>query len=131
MRSCFSKDSKLTIIDEIKTIVKKIDEVLLGDVFNYLSPSGYNTYMIDTKYNVPLIEINFDGWFETSVRLWLNLKRLDQSLFCWKEHHLAHHLFLRFLQLMIVVTILFFSEKMAQKQIIYGCDKLPQPATKL
>ena len=75
MRSCFSKDSKLTIIDEIKTIVKIIDEVPLGDVFNYLIPNSYNTYMIDTKYNVPLIEINFDGWFETSVRLWPKSKK--------------------------------------------------------
>ena len=65
MGSCFSKDSKVKIIDDIP----------LGGDFNYLRPNGYITYTIDTKYNVLLIEINFDGWFETSVRLWPKSKK--------------------------------------------------------
>ena len=59
----------------------------------------------------------------------LSLKRLDQSFFCWKEHPHPLHLLLRFLQLMIVVSILFFSTKnMTQKQILHPSDRLPQPA---
>ena len=35
--------------------------------FDYLRPKGTITYSINTTYNIPWIEINFDGWFESSV----------------------------------------------------------------
>ena len=43
---------------------------LPGDDFKYLRPQATTTLSIDRKYNVPLIDIRFDGWYENSVRLW-------------------------------------------------------------
>ena len=43
---------------------------LPGDDFKYLRPQATITLSIDRKYNVPLIDIRFDGWYENSVRLW-------------------------------------------------------------
>ena len=41
-----------------------------GDDFDYLRPQGTITFSIDRKYNIPLIDIRFDGWYENSVRFW-------------------------------------------------------------
>ena len=51
--------------------IKIIDETPEAENLNYLRPEGTITYSIDRTYNIPLIEINFDGWFKSSVRLWL------------------------------------------------------------
>ena len=40
-----------------------------GD-FNYLQAQGTITLSIDRKYNIPLVDIRFDGWCENSVCLW-------------------------------------------------------------
>lgn len=50
--------------------IKNIDETPQGQNFAYLRPEGTITYPIDTTYNIPLIEIQFDGSFESSVCLW-------------------------------------------------------------
>ena len=42
----------------------------LGDDFDYLRPQGTITLSTDRKYNIPLVDIRFDGWYENSVRLW-------------------------------------------------------------
>ena len=39
-----------------------------GDDFDYLRPQGTITFSIDRKYNIPLIDIRFDGWYENSAR---------------------------------------------------------------
>ena len=36
----------------------------------YLRSAGTITYTVDRMYDVPEIEINFDGWYRTSVCLW-------------------------------------------------------------
>ena len=41
-----------------------------GDVFDYLRLKGTITLSIDGKYNVPVVDLRFDGWYENSVRLW-------------------------------------------------------------
>ena len=41
-----------------------------GDDFDYLRPQGTITLSTDRKYNIPLVDIRFDGWYENSVRLW-------------------------------------------------------------
>ena len=41
-----------------------------GDDFEYLRPQGTITFSIDRKYNVILVDIRFDGWYENNVRLW-------------------------------------------------------------
>ena len=33
-------------------------------------PEGTINLSVDRKYQVPLINIRFDGWYENSVRLW-------------------------------------------------------------
>ena len=60
------------------------DETSEGKHFNYSRPKGTSTYTIDRTYNAPLIELNFDGWFESSVRLWQknNKARPDISFSC-------------------------------------------------
>ena len=41
-----------------------------GKRFGYLRPNGTITYTIDRMYDVPEIEIHFDGWYKANVRLW-------------------------------------------------------------
>ena len=48
-----------------------IDETPEGKNFYYLRPKGTITYTVDRTYNVPLIELNFDGWFENSDQTFL------------------------------------------------------------
>ena len=36
----------------------------------YLRSAGTITYTVDRMYDVPEIEINFDGWYRASVCLW-------------------------------------------------------------
>ena len=50
--------------------IKIIDETPEEENFDYLRPKGSITYAIDRTYNIPLIKLYFDGWFESSVRLW-------------------------------------------------------------
>ena len=50
--------------------IKIIDKAPEGENFDYLRQRGTITYKIDRTYNTPLIEIYFDGWFESSIRLW-------------------------------------------------------------
>ena len=38
--------------------------------FGYLSPQGTITFSLDRKYNTPIDDIRFDGWYENSVHLW-------------------------------------------------------------
>ena len=53
-----------------KPRIKIIDEAPPGEKLYYLKPEGTITYTIGRTYNIPMIEIQFDGWFESSVRLW-------------------------------------------------------------
>ena len=50
--------------------IKIIDETPKGWHFDCLRPKGIITYSIDRTYNKPLIELDFDSLFESSVRLW-------------------------------------------------------------
>ena len=50
--------------------IKIFDQTPPGENFDYLRPEGVINFTIDRKFNVPLIEIQFEGWFENSVRLW-------------------------------------------------------------
>ena len=50
--------------------IKIIDKTPEGENFDYLRPKGTITYTIDKTYNIPLIELYFDGWFESGVHLW-------------------------------------------------------------
>ena len=50
--------------------IKIIDETPEGENFDYLRSKGTITYTIDRIYNIPLIELYFNGCFESCVRLW-------------------------------------------------------------
>ena len=54
----------------IKPNIKIFDLTLTSDDSNYLRPEGTITLSIDRKYQVSLIDIRFDGWYENSVCLW-------------------------------------------------------------
>ena len=61
MGSCFSSNEPR---------VKIIDEIPVREKFYYLRPEETFTYTIDRTYNIPLIEIQFNYWLESSVHLW-------------------------------------------------------------
>ena len=50
--------------------IKIFDCTPPGDDFDYLRPQGTITLSINRKYNIPLVDIRSDGWYENSVRLW-------------------------------------------------------------
>ena len=58
-----------------KPKIKIIDETTEGENLNHLRQEGTITYSINRTYNIPLIEINFDGCFESSVCLWLKREK--------------------------------------------------------
>ena len=45
-----------------------------GDDFGYLRPHGTITLSIDKKYNIPIVDIRLDDWYENSARLWTKHK---------------------------------------------------------
>ena len=50
--------------------IKIFDCTPPGDDFNYLRPQRTITLSIDRRYNIPLVDIRFGGWYENSARLW-------------------------------------------------------------
>ena len=60
MSCCFSKEPRVKIVDEIPKVER----------YDYLRPEGTIVYSIDRTYNIPMIQIIFDGWSEIIVRLW-------------------------------------------------------------
>ena len=52
MESCFSSNEPK---------IKIIDVTPEGSSFDYSRPNGTITYLIDRTYNIPLIELDFDG----------------------------------------------------------------------
>ena len=60
MSCCFSKEPRVKIFDEISK----------GERYDYLRPEGTIVYSTDRTYNIPMIQIIFDGWFQNSVCLW-------------------------------------------------------------
>ena len=61
MGSCFSYNEPR---------IKIIDKTPSGENFDHLRPKKTFTYTTDRTYDIPLIEVQFDGWFESSVCLW-------------------------------------------------------------
>ena len=50
--------------------VRMYDCIPLSDDFDYLRQNGSITVSIYKRYNVPVFDLIFDGWYEKSVRLW-------------------------------------------------------------
>ena len=60
--------SKCTRSDESK--IEIVDLTPPGAEFDYLRPNGTISFSFDRKYNIPVVEINFEGWYENSLHLW-------------------------------------------------------------
>lgn len=75
--------------------------------FDYLRPNGTIKFSIDKKYNISIADIKFNGWYENSVRLWLHHNEQREHFYCLRGLLCRLQAFV----LMIVATILFFSEE--------------------
>ena len=60
--------SKCTRSDGPK--IKIVDLTPPGAEFDYLRPNGTISFSVNRKYNIPVVEINFEGWYENRVRFW-------------------------------------------------------------
>ena len=60
--------SKCTRSDKSK--IKIIDLTPSSTEFDYLRPSGTITFSVDEKYSIPILEIDFESWYEMSMSLW-------------------------------------------------------------
>ena len=56
--------------------IEIVDETPPGQQYHYLRLEGKIIVSIDTVYDVPRIEIAFDGWYVNSVRLWPRDKKI-------------------------------------------------------
>ena len=50
--------------------IEIVDLTPPGAEFDYLRQNGTISFSVDRKYNIPVVEINFEGWYENNVRLW-------------------------------------------------------------
>ena len=62
-------DSNGLLLSLFEPKITIIDEILKGTEYDYLRPKGTITCSIDKIYDVPRIELAFDGWYVNSVRL--------------------------------------------------------------
>ena len=51
----------LSFVDNDKPRIEIIDEIPKGKEFDYLRPEGKIIFGVDTTYDVPRIEIDFNG----------------------------------------------------------------------
>lgn len=68
-----------------KSKVEIIDETPKREDYDYLRPEGKIIYKIDLTYDVPKIEINFNGWYVNSVRLWPESKKARCHFLMWER----------------------------------------------
>ena len=109
--------------------IKISDQTAPGQKSNYLRPGRVINFTIDRKYNLPLIEIQLEGWFENSVRLWPKDNK-EKIFYCWKGR--LHRVVLHLLKAELIL-FLALSKNMAQNPLVALChlrDRLPQPAFK-
>ena len=71
MGSCFSFN---------RPDIEIIDETPMGKQFDYLRPEGTITHTVNRMYDVPEIEINFDGLYKASVRLWPKSNKMRSNV---------------------------------------------------
>ena len=50
--------------------IKIIDSTPPGAAFDYLRSNGTISFSVDRKYNIPVVDIRFERWYENSMRLW-------------------------------------------------------------
>ena len=69
MGCCYSSCNK-------RPKIRIIDETPKGHDFDQLKPEGKITHGIDETYDVPKIEIAFEGWYVNNVRHWPKDKKV-------------------------------------------------------
>ena len=50
--------------------IKIIDSTPPGAAFDYLRSNSTISFSVDRKYNIPVVDIRFERWYENSMRLW-------------------------------------------------------------
>ena len=85
------------------------NETSEGKNFNYSSSKGTSTYTIYRTYNIPLIELNFDGWFESSARLWQKNNKARLNFLLLERTPPVHQTFL--FHVKVEFSTLYFSLK--------------------
>ena len=50
--------------------IKIFECIRPNNEFDYFRPQGNITFSLDRKYNIPIVDIRFNGWYGNSVRLW-------------------------------------------------------------
>lgn len=68
--------------NDVKT--RLVDNIKKGK-YDYLRPEGEIVLTMDTVFNVSMLDINFDGLFVNSVRLWHKADCARHSFQCWLE----------------------------------------------
>ena len=56
-----------------------------GREYNYLRPEGTIMYSIDRMYDAPETEIDFNGWYESTVRFWAKNSIMRWNFLRWKS----------------------------------------------
>ena len=62
--------------------IKSYDCIPPTDDFEYLRLNGSITVSMDRRYNVPVFDLKFDGWYENSVRLWPSILDKLSVFYC-------------------------------------------------
>ena len=101
MGCLFSKCSNSSYEPKIKII----DCTPPGAAFDYVRPNGTISFSVDRKYNAPVVDIRFEGWYENCVRLWSYHTEQENIFYSLRGLHCR----LPVLVLTIVVMILSFS----------------------
>ena len=56
-----------------------------GSEYNYLRPEGIIIYSLDRMYDVPDKEIDFNGWYKRTARLWPKNSKMRSNFLRWKR----------------------------------------------
>ena len=68
-----------------KPNIELIDETPKGSEYNYLRPEGIIIYSLDRMYDVPEKEIDFNGWYKRTARLWPKNSKMRTNFLRWKR----------------------------------------------
>ena len=105
----FTLDTKMGCLfsrNELK--IRIFDLTPAGDESEYLRPQGTITLTIDRKYNAPLMDIRFDGWYKIVWVFGQSIVNRESMSHFLRELHYWHQVLLHCLT---VALILFFSFK--------------------
>lgn len=62
----------LSVIAKTSSNIETLDSTSSSSEYDLLRPKGTITVDINNKWNIPVIDINFDGLYKSTIRLWPN-----------------------------------------------------------